>query len=66
LVFADRVNEPEKLLKEMKMFTSKKLRKCLSDNPQESRKEWILWMMKQAGCKNSTASASLQFLLYAM
>ncbi|MFY0673574.1 MAG: transposase [Bacteroidia bacterium] len=53
LVFSDRANEPGKLLKEMKMFTSKKLRKCISENTQESRKEWVLWMMKRAGLKTS-------------
>jgi putative transposase len=25
----------------------------IEEHPQESRKEWILWMMKRAGLKNS-------------
>jgi REP element-mobilizing transposase RayT len=53
LIFCDKAEDPSKLLKELKMFTSKKLRKCISESSQESRKEWILWMMKRAGSKNS-------------
>jgi hypothetical protein len=29
------------------------MRSTISDNPTESRKEWMLWMMKRAGLKNS-------------
>ena len=53
LIFTDKAEDPSKLLKELKTHTSKKLSKCISDNPRESRKEWILWMMKRAGSKNS-------------
>ncbi len=30
-----------------------KLQEIFIDNPQESRKEWLLWMMEKAGEKNS-------------
>ena len=26
----------------------------IKDNPQESRKEWLLWMFDRAGSKNAT------------
>ena len=53
LVFRARENNPGILLKEFKTFTSKKLKKTIVENSQESRKEWILWMMEKAGAKNS-------------
>tara|TARA_R110002072_G_scaffold281684_1_gene444339 strand:+ start:1483 stop:1725 length:243 start_codon:yes stop_codon:yes gene_type:complete len=30
--------------------------KAIEENPQESRKEWLLWMMERAGKKNSNIS----------
>lgn len=53
LIFRDKNNEPGKLLKELKAFTSKKLQELIEENPQESRKEWLVWMMERAGRKNS-------------
>lgn len=29
---------------------------CIKENPQESRKEWLAWMFKRAGKKNSNNS----------
>ena len=53
LIFRDENKKPGKLLKEFKMYTSKKLMVLIEENIQESRKEWILWMFKRAGSKNS-------------
>jgi len=53
MIFRDRNHDPGKLLKEFKTFTSKELQKLIVDNPQESRKEWLLWMMERAAQKNS-------------
>jgi len=53
LVFRAKENNPGVLLKELKTFTSKKLQAAIADNIQESRKEWLLWMMERAGLKNS-------------
>ena len=36
----------------MKSFTSRSLRKEISQHPGESRREWILWMLMRAGIKN--------------
>ena len=40
------------IVRDMKSFTSTSLKKAIVENPQESRKEWLLWMMKRAGEKN--------------
>ena len=42
----------EKIVGEMKSFTSRDLRKAIEAHAGESRKEWLLWMMKRAGEKN--------------
>ena len=57
LIFRDANNEPSKLLKEFKTFTSKQMKKEIESNPQESRKEWLLGMMKAAGLKNSNVKS---------
>jgi putative transposase len=41
------------IMRDMKSFTSTQMRKAMEENPKESRKEWILWMMKRAGQKNA-------------
>jgi putative transposase len=53
LIFRDKNSDPSKLLKEFKTFTSKKVRAAIETNSQESRKEWMLAMMKEAGDNNS-------------
>ena len=44
----------DKIIGEMKSFTSTSLRKIIKEHPAESRKEWMLWMMEKAGKKNSS------------
>jgi len=53
LIFRDKNNNPSKLIKELKTYTSKKIQSLISENSQESKKEWMLWMMERAGKKNS-------------
>ncbi len=53
LIFRAKENNPSELLQSFKQFTSKKLQDLIVNNNQESRKEWLLWMMKRAGSKNS-------------
>ena len=43
----------EDIVRDMKSHTSTTLKKLITENPQESRKEWMLWMMERAGKKNS-------------
>ena len=40
-------------MRDFKGFTSRKLLKTIEENPQKSRKEWILYMFDRAGKKNS-------------
>jgi REP element-mobilizing transposase RayT len=53
MIIGSRGRELEKIVGEMKSFTSRSLRKEIRNNPAESRKEWLLWMMERAGKKNS-------------
>ena len=53
LVFRAKENNPGAILGHFKTFTSKKMQKIIQENLQESRREWILWMMEKAGSKNS-------------
>jgi putative transposase len=41
------------LMRYLKGFTSRKIMKTIQDNPQESRREWMLWMFERAGKKNN-------------
>ncbi len=49
LIFRAKNNNPGDLIRDMKGHTSKRLQKLILENPDESRKTWILWMMKKAG-----------------
>ena len=40
-------------LRDLKKHTSKQLIAKIMENPQESRKNWMLWLFKEAGRKNS-------------
>ncbi len=53
MVFRDKNNDPGKLVGELKTHTSKKIQALIVDSEQESRKEWMLWMMERAGSINS-------------
>jgi len=53
LLFKDKNCEPGKLIKEFKTHTSKQIQNLIEGNTQESRKEWLLWIMERAGKKNS-------------
>jgi REP element-mobilizing transposase RayT len=53
LIFRANGGNPSTLLKELKTYTSKQLQKAIAEHNQESRKEWMLWLMERAGLKNS-------------
>jgi REP element-mobilizing transposase RayT len=46
-------NKLEDIMRDMKRHTSAMLRSTIENNPIESRKEWLLWLMERAGTKNS-------------
>jgi REP element-mobilizing transposase RayT len=41
------------IIRDMKKFTSRAIIAAIQDNIQESRKDWLLWMFKRAGERNS-------------
>ncbi len=43
----------EDLIRDFKKYTSKAVLKLLEENKQESRKNWMLWIFKKAGERNS-------------
>ena len=43
----------EDIIRDMKSHTSATLKKLIKEHPQESRKEWLLWMFERAGKKNN-------------
>ncbi|HUH73478.1 MAG TPA: transposase [Chitinophagales bacterium] len=49
LIFRSVNENPSGLMRDFKGFTSKKLLQAITENPQESRKEWMLEMFKKAG-----------------
>lgn len=53
LIFRSGNADPSGLIRDFKGFTSRKMLKAIEENPQESRKEWMLWMFERAGKKNS-------------
>ena len=48
----------EDILRDFKSHTSRTLRKVIAVHPQESRREWLLWMMERAGSKSSNVRNS--------
>ena len=54
-------NKLEDIMRDMKRHTAIGLRKAIEDHPGESRKDWLLWMMKRAGEKNGQ---NLKFQLW--
>ncbi len=51
LIFRSRNNDPSGLLRDIKKHTSKEVLKAIKENPQESRREWLLEMFERAGMK---------------
>ena len=53
LIFRSGNGKPSELIRDFKGFTSRNLLRAIQENNQESRQEWMLWMFKKAGDKNS-------------
>ncbi|GAA5044677.1 transposase [Marivirga lumbricoides] len=58
LIIRAKDNNPEIVLGRFKEFTSKQLQASIKENVQESRKEWLLWMLERAGSKSSNVKGS--------
>ena len=58
LVFKSTIQKPEALLRDFKTFTSKEIVKLITENMQESRREWLINAFKKAGKQNSNNTNS--------
>ncbi|MFP5041933.1 transposase [Parasediminibacterium sp. JCM 36343] len=56
LIIRAKDNNPDSLLGKFKEYTSKQLIKQIQENNEESRKEWLLWMMQRAASQNSNVA----------
>lgn len=61
MIIGSNKDELENIMRDMKKHTSGSLREAIKSHPAESRREWILWMMKRAGRKNSN---NIEFQLW--
>lgn len=52
LIISSKTSKLEELVRDMKEFTSKQIIKAITDNPEESRKEWMLNIFRYAGSGN--------------
>lgn len=51
LIFRSSLVDPSRLIRDFKGFTSRKMLNIIEENPEESRKEWLIWMFERAGKK---------------
>jgi putative transposase len=56
LIIGSNNKKLEDIVRDTKKHTSEQLKKVIQDYGGESRKEWLLWMMKRAGQKNGNNS----------
>ena len=52
--------ELPEIMRDFKKFTSAQVLKAITDNPMESRKNWMLWIFAEAG-KNNPNNTNYQF-----
>ncbi len=55
-IFRDNNENPTGLLRDFKKYTATKIMAAIEENPEESRKEWLLWMFERAGKKKGNTS----------
>ncbi|HFK5565432.1 TPA: transposase [Elizabethkingia anophelis] len=53
LIFRSEDGKPSELIRDFKGYTARSMLQAISDNAQESRKDWLLWMFEKAGQRNS-------------
>ena len=53
LIIGSESNPLAHIMRDLMSYTSRAIRLCIEEHESESRKEWMLWMMKRAGVKNS-------------
>ena len=52
LIISSQQSRLEDIMRDMKKFTSGELIRAIESNPQESRKNWMLWLFRSAGEMN--------------
>ncbi|MBN2349869.1 MAG: transposase [Bacteroidales bacterium] len=52
MIISSGTNKLENIVRDMKSYTSTRLKIAISENPKESRRDWILQMMNSAGKMN--------------
>ena len=52
MIISSEKDELSNIMRDMKSYTSTTIKKLITENPQESRKSWMLRLMKAAGIKN--------------
>ncbi len=60
LIYRSRLEDSSSLLRDFKSYTAKKVMEAIENNPQESRKEYLLWFFERAAKKKSN-NAKYQF-----
>ena len=53
LIIGTKGDAMQDIIRDLKKHTSKQLIKSITENQQESRREWMLWMFERAGKRNS-------------
>ncbi|WP_396592084.1 REP-associated tyrosine transposase [Allomuricauda sp. R78024] len=56
MIFRSSDGDPSGLLRDFKKHTAKQLLQLVKENPQESRKEWLLSLFERAGKKKNNVS----------
>ncbi|WP_046758044.1 REP-associated tyrosine transposase [Kordia jejudonensis] len=56
LIFRSAHEDPSGLIRDFKKYTSKKVIEAIINNPQESRKDWLLSMFENAGEEKSNVT----------
>lgn len=52
MIIGTKDKEMQNILRDLKSYTSRKLKEEIKNHPQESRKEWLVWMFEREGKKN--------------
>ncbi|MES2777383.1 MAG: transposase [Bacteroidota bacterium] len=60
MIISSHGNKLEDIVRDMKSFTSRKIRQAIESQPQESRKDWLTWMFERAG-KSNVSNKDWQF-----
>ena len=53
MIIGSHGDKMEDIMRDFKTYSSRSIKEVIKGNDQESRREWLLWMMKQAGKRNS-------------